>query len=90
MGPENTRYEDESTNILDTIPVLFRDANQILYAIDFLRETDLTKQIQMVTLNKGKLLTDQYIYLNRIIDIGKQKIAISALIDALDGLNMLK
>ena len=90
MGPEESRYEDESTNVLDTIPILFRDANQILFAIDFLRETDLVQQIQMVTLNKGKLLTEQYIYLNRIIDIGKQKIAIAALTDALDGLNMLK
>jgi len=88
MGPEERNHEDDSTEILDTIPILFRSREQVLYAIQYLQRDHLIDEIKMIMLNKGILIIEQFIYLNRLIEQGRQSVAIAALTDTLDGLNM--
>jgi hypothetical protein len=90
MGPDDGKFENESTEILDTIQILFRNREQILYAIQYLQRDHLIDEIKMIMLNKGKLKIEQFIFLNRLIEQGRQTVAvaIAALTDTLDGLNM--
>jgi len=86
---EEPNFENDATKILDTIPVMFRSKDQILYSIDYLQVTDPLQKSIMESRNDGNLSFEQFKFLNNLIIEGRQVLAIAALLDALEGLNLL-